>query len=124
MSGRSAAALVDDLYRIAIEQPDTVDEVLLGEWFTEAVAAVDGDRTAMKALRRATRVAIRLARRYSSRPGTFPDWRNGVDEALGSGGWEPQLDLARWAWETTPGDDTMTELRERYRAVHFVDIEE
>ena len=75
--------------------------------------------------REARRVA-RLARRlgqFWSRPemeGKQPeDWRSGVDEALGSRGWQPTLDIIRHGLETDPSPELFEEMQFRFAVVHF-----
>ena len=42
-----------------------------------------------------------------------------MDAALGAFGWEPQLDLVRWALDASPDPMTFDEVKTRFRAVHF-----
>ena len=122
MSGTVAAALVDDLWRIAIEEPDSIDDATLSEWLAEATAALDQPvaKEPAAVMRKAVRLARKLARYWQERDASsLPDWRNGVDEALGAFGWEPQLDLVRWALDASPDPMTFDEVKTRFRAVHF-----
>ncbi len=119
MSALDAAELVDALYRRAVESPGEIDDASLAEWMEEAFAAIEHDRVQAKALRAAVRLARKLAGYYSVPRATLPDWRNGIDEALGTRGWEPQLDLVRHELAVTPGPDLFAAMKERHRAVHF-----
>jgi hypothetical protein len=111
--------LVDALYRRAVETATEIDDSSLAEWMEEAFAAVGHDRDQAKALRAALRFARKLATRYVAGASHLPDWRNGVDEALGSRGWEPQLDLVRHALATSPSAELFEAMKQRHRAVHF-----
>jgi hypothetical protein len=119
VSALDAVELVDALYRRAIETPGEIDDSSLAEWMEEASAAVSHDRDQAKALRAAVRFARKLATRFGSRESHLPDWSNGVDEVLGSRGWEPQLDLVRHALTSAPAAELFAAMKERHRAVHF-----
>jgi Arc/MetJ family transcription regulator len=121
VNGSAAARRVDDLYRRAVEEPGGIDDASLGEWVAEAAELVDAtDRSVTRILRRVVRDARKLAVYWASRDASgLPDWRNGIDEALGARGWEPQLDLITAALAADPSPELFEEMRERYRAVHF-----
>lgn len=121
MSALDAAELVDGLYRRAIETPTEVDDASLAEWMEEAFEAIAHDRTQAKALRAAVRLGRKLAAYYSTPRAALPDWRNGVDEALGTRGWEPQLDLVRHELTRAPSVDLFAAMKDRHRAVHFTE---
>lgn len=122
MSALDAVALVDDLYRRAVQAADTIDDPLLAEWMEHAGEAVGFDRQQAKALRKAVRTARRLSRYWSERAGTeLPDWRNGVDEALGARGWEVHLVLVMNALDAAPDADLFEEARRLHRAVTFTE---
>ena len=69
MSGTVAAALVDDLWRIAIEEPDSIDDATLSEWLAEATAALDQPvaKEPAAVMRKAVRLARKLARYWQER---------------------------------------------------------
>lgn len=122
MSALEAAAAIDDLFRRAVESPADIHEATLTEWMAEAAEALGppGDKEGARTLRRAARLARKLAAYWQQGdPRSLPDWRNGVDEALGSRGWEPQLDLVKSALEAEPDPALFAEVGNRYRAVHF-----
>lgn len=121
MNGVEAARWVDDLYRRAVEDPEGVDEPALVDWMAEAGALVGhADKAIRRILRRVIRDARKLVAYWQSRDASgLPDWRNGIDEALGARGWEPQLDLITAALAADPTHELFEEMRERYRAVHF-----
>jgi hypothetical protein len=121
VSALDAAELVDGLYRRAIETPAEVDDASLAEWMEEAFEAISHDRTQAKALRAAVRLGRKLAFYYSVPRAALPDWRNGVDEVLGTRGWEPQLDLVRHDLTRAPSADLFAAMKERHRAVHFTE---
>ena len=83
MSALDAVELVDSLYRRAVESPTSIDESMLAEWMEEALESISHDPVQVKALRQAVRLARKMAARFELEPRRFPDWRNGVDEALG-----------------------------------------
>lgn len=122
MSVVVVASLIDDLWRRAIEDPVAIDDATLSEWLSEASAELGTPpaKEAARVLRKAVRSARKLASYWEQRDAaTLPDWRNGVDEALGALGWEPQLDLVRWGLEDSPDPATFDEVKVRFRAVHF-----
>jgi hypothetical protein len=121
VNGAAAARWVDDLYRRAVEEPDGIDDAALAEWMAGAEDLVGAvDKAIGRILRRVVRDARKLAVYWSSRDASgLPDWRNGVDEALGARGWEPQLDLVTADLAAAPTREVFEEMGERYRAVHF-----
>lgn len=119
MSAIDAVELVDALYRRAVATPAEIDDSSLAEWMEEVLAAVGHDRDQAKALRAAIRFARKLAARFAGGASHLPDWRSGVDEALGSRGWEPQLDLVRHALAALPSAELFEAMKVRHRAVHF-----
>ena len=121
MSALDAVRLVDDLYRRAVEDPSAIDDPVLAEWMEQAAETVQGDREQAKALRRAVRTARKLARYWSDRDTTLPDWRNGVDEALGGRGWAAQLELALNGLDTVPDPELFEEARRLHRSVTFTE---
>ena len=121
MSALDALELVDNLYRRAVESPAGVDESSLAEWMEEASEAISHDRVQARALRKAVRLARKLAAYFAIGRPALPDWHNGVDEVLGARGWEPQLDLVRHELATTPTGDLFAAVKERHRAVHFTE---
>ena len=124
MSGDPLAVvpLAEDLFRRSVTEPGSIDDLALEDWMGEA-AAVSGEppsKVTARAMRRCVRDARKLASYWGERdPSTLPDWRNGVDEALGSRGWEPHLDLAREALEVSPSADAFDEVKRLHRTVHF-----
>lgn len=122
MSAIEAAAAVDDLYRRAVESPDEIDDPVLVEWLADSSEMIGP--TVSKADARVLRLVVRLARKlagyWSERRGSsLPDWRNGVDEALGSRGWEAQLDLIMNALRREPDPGLFEEAKARFRAARF-----
>jgi hypothetical protein len=121
----AAAALlaaVDRLYRRAVEEAALVDDACLAGWLEDTAALLEPpvDRMMARQVRAAARRAARLARYWSRHdPDRLPDWRNGVDEVLGSAGWQPALAIARRGLELDPSPDAFREVQERFRAVHF-----
>jgi hypothetical protein len=113
--------MADRLYRRAIESPGDIDDTALAEWMGEAAEVVGNDRDLGRALRKAVRSARKLARYFGTKPAQLPDWRNGVDEALGSRGWEPQLELVRGELSASPSEEAFLEVKARHRAVHFTE---
>ncbi|HSG79410.1 MAG TPA: hypothetical protein VLD62_07520 [Acidimicrobiia bacterium] len=115
---------VDGLYERAVLDAASLDDDTLGRWLEDVAASMEPpiDREVARCLRKAARTARRLARHWTDRdPGVLPDWRNGVDDALGSLGWRVQLDLARRGLALDPDRELYEEARERYRAVHFTE---
>lgn len=122
MSDLDAVGLVDELYRRAVETPDSVDDSVLEEWMGHAAEAVRGDREQAKVLRKAVRTARKLARYWSEHDAdVLPDWRNGIDEALGGRGWQCQLDLVMNALEAAPDPELFEAAKQWQRAVLFIE---
>jgi hypothetical protein len=120
----AVVAAMDDLYRRAAADPAAVGDELLAGWLEEVLAALPRpvDKDLARQVRRAARLAGRLARywadpeRASRRPA---DWRQAVDAALGSRGWEPSLEVARLGLEAEPSPALFEEVRQRWPQVHF-----
>jgi hypothetical protein len=120
VSALRAVDLVDDLYRRAIQDPAGIDDRRLAEWMEQAGETVARDRRQARSLRAAVRTARKLARYWSQRDAaTLPDWRNGVDEALGGRGWQVQLDLVTNELDEAPSPDLFEEAKRLHRSVHF-----
>ena len=121
MSVLAAVGAIDDLYRRSVEAPASIDDAALQEWLGgvsetlgPVVAKDDG-----KVLRRVVRSARKLSTYWSSRERALPDWRNGVDEALGARAWEAQLELVMNALRRDPDPGLFDEAKARFRAARF-----
>ena len=121
MSALEAAAAVDDLYRRAVEEPSAIDDAALLDWLGEAsellgpiVPKEDG-----RVLRKVVRSARKLAAYWAGKDRRLPDWRNGVDEALGARAWEAQLDLVRNGLRRDPDPGLFADAKARFRAARF-----
>ncbi len=81
-----------------------------------------GDREQGKVLRKAVRTARKLARYWEERgPAELPDWRNGVDEALGGRGWQSHLDLVMNELGERPDPELFEEAKRLHRSVTFTE---
>jgi len=115
---------MDSLYERAAADPSAGADESLAAWLEEVLSAVQPpvDKELARQARRAARLAGRLAR-YWADPGGAPrrpaDWRQAVDAALGSRGWEPSLEVARRGLEVGPSPALFEEVRRRWRQVHF-----
>ena len=122
MSALEAAAAVDALYRQAVESPVAIDDSALAEWLTE-VSDLLGPMVAKedtRLLRRAARTARKLAAYWSTHDSaTLPEWRNGVDEALGAQGWETALGLIMNGLARDPDAGLFAEAKDRFRNARF-----
>ena len=122
MSAIKAAAAVDDLYRRAVENADEIDDPVLLDWLSDASDSLGPvvSKEDARVLRLAVRLARKLAGYWTERGGaTLPDWRNGVDEALGSRAWEVQLELVMNALERDASPDLFQAAKIRFRAARF-----
>jgi hypothetical protein len=116
-------AAMDALYEQAAADPATGSAESLAAWLEEVLAGMEpADRELAREVRRAARLAGRLARYWADpaqaarRPA---DWRQAVDGALGSRGWEPSLQVARLGLEREPSPALFEEVRRRWPQVHF-----
>jgi hypothetical protein len=122
-------AAMDALLERAAATPSSCDDELLAAWLQETLGALEPpvERALAREVRRAARLAGRLARywadpaRAAQRPA---DWRQAVDAALGSTGWEPSLEVARLGLEQAPSPALFEEVRRRWRQVHFAPWQE
>lgn len=120
MNAADVAEYIDDLYRRAVDNPEQVDDPLLMEWAEAAAGTQGNDRGRAKAIRKAIRTARKLAKYWAEHDSSgLPSWRNGVDEALGSLGWQAQLTVLRSALEAAPDPEMFEMVKQRHRAVHF-----
>jgi hypothetical protein len=115
---------LDDVYRRVIADPAGTRDADVLSWVAEALAPL-GPQVDKRVAREARRVA-RLARRLkdfwsaSERSAAVPaDWRSAVDEALGSRGWQPTLEIVRCGLESDPSPELFEEMRVRFAVVHF-----
>lgn len=115
-------AVLDRLYEGAVTDPDSWTDQAIAEAADEALSDLDGPLP--KAVARPFRAGTRRTRSLRAywvdkAPSALPDWRMGVDEALGSQGWEPSLDLAMAGLDDEPSAELFEEVRARFRLVHF-----
>ena len=111
---------IDELYASVTLEPGSWDDAAFSGWMEARADNIAGlDRDAVKILNRAVRRSQRLQRYWLSRLEGPQDWRLRVDEALGSAGWRPGLDLAEWGMRTDPDPDLFDELGRRFRATNF-----
>jgi len=119
----SVVEALDHVYERVIADPDVRDGDLLS-WVLEAVSSLEQpvDKRIAREARRVGRMARRLAE-FWTRPemeGKVPDdWRSAVDEALGSRGWQPTLDIIRFGLETDPSEELFEEMQFRFAVVYF-----
>jgi hypothetical protein len=113
-------AALDGIYERVVADPGAVRDADLLSWASEATSVLEPpvDRRVAREVRRVIRLARRLAAFWSDRPPP-DDWRSAVDEALGSRGWQPTLDLARLALDEEPSPELFEEVRFRFAVVHF-----
>jgi hypothetical protein len=110
---------LDQLFESVVQGPDEWDEHRFAEWVTERLD--DGEplgKEPSRLLQQGVRRAQRLQRYWADRPHP-PDWRMGVDEALGSAGWRVGLDLARWGLLEDPDPALYAEYARLFQAVKF-----
>jgi hypothetical protein len=119
----SVVEALDSIYERVVGDPDVRESELLS-WVNEALYTLE--RPVDKRIAREARRVARLARRlgeFWTRPeldGRAPeDWRSAVDEALGSRGWQPTLDIIRFGLETNPTEELFDEMQYRFAVVHF-----
>lgn len=116
-------AAMDALYERAAADPAAGSAEELAAWLEEVLGEIEpGDRALAREVRRAARLAGRLAGYWADpaqatrRPA---DWRQAVDAALGSRGWQPSLEVARLGLEREPSPALFEEVRRRWPQVHF-----
>jgi hypothetical protein len=119
----SYVAALDDLYRRVAAQPSDWTEREFAAWLEDLAGQYpEGiDRATARWIRRAVRQAAKLARYWSARPAAERpgDWRSAVDEALGSPGWAPSLEVARSGLEQHPDSELFDLVAARFRVVQF-----
>lgn len=119
----SVVEALDSIYERVLADPSVRESELLS-WVNEALYSLEPpvDKRITREARRVARLARRLGE-FWTRPelkGRVPeDWRSGVDEALGSRGWQPTLDIIRFGLETDPTEDLFEEMQFRFAVVHF-----
>jgi hypothetical protein len=111
---------LDGIYERVLADPAGVRDADLLSWAGEAMSTLEQpvDRRIMRDVRRVVRLARRLANFWSERSAA-EDWRSAVDEALGSRGWQPTLDLARRTLDEDPSPELFEEVQFRFAVVHF-----
>jgi len=115
---------MDALFERVAATPSACGDELLAAWLQDTLAALEPpvDKALAREVRRAARLAGRLARYWADParvPGLPADWRQAVDAALGSTGWEPSLEVARLGLEQEPSPALFEEMRRRWPQVHF-----
>ena len=116
-------AAMDSLFEQAAADPAAGSPESLAAWLEDALGGGEPpDRALAREVRRAARLAGRLARYWADpaqavrRPTAG---RQAVDAALGSRGWEPSLVVARLGLEREPSPALFEEVRRRWPQVHF-----
>ena len=111
---------IDELFESVTLEPDTWDEAAFVDWIEARSEDSESlDREAVKIVKRAVRRSQRLQRYWLAKETGPADWRMRVDEALGSAGWRPGLDLAEWGMRAHPDPELFDELGRRFRATNF-----
>ncbi len=115
---------LDDLFEQVVMDPDAWDDGRFAEWMEAAYGDGEAvDREAAKVVQRAVRRARRLQRYWVARKEGPDDWRMRVDEALGSAGWRPGLDILEWGLTLDPDPELFSAYAERFRAVKFTPLD-
>ena len=119
----SVVESLDSIYERVIADPNVRESDLLS-WVNEALYSLERpvDKRITREARRIARLGRRLAEfwRRPEMQGKAPeDWRSAVDEALGSRGWQPTLDIIRFGLETDPTPELFEEMQYRFAVVHF-----
>jgi hypothetical protein len=122
-------AALDALFASVADDPTGCGEEMLGAWLQETLGGLEPpvDRALARELRRAARLAGRMAKYWSDpeRAGRLPaDWRQAVDAALGSTGWAPSLEVARIGLDREPSPTLFAEVSRRWPLVHFAPWQE
>ena len=120
----SVVASLENDYERVIADPAGVRDGDLFSWVGEALKALEPpvDKRVAREARRVARLARRLAAFWADedRSDKIPDdWRRAVDEALGSRGWQPTLDIIRHGLDTEPSYELFEEMQFRFAVVHF-----
>jgi hypothetical protein len=115
---------LDGIYEQVVADPAGVREGDLVSSAGEALSVMEPpvDRRIAREVRRVVRLARRLAEFWSEpdRAERMPaDWRSAVDEALGSRGWQPTLEIVRLGLDGDPSPELFEETRYRFAIVHF-----
>lgn len=110
---------IDGLYASVAMAPDEWDEYRFAEWTAEHLGARPLDKEPVRLFKQGIRRAQRLQKYWMGRDAGPSDWRQRVDEALGSAGWKPALELARWGLEQDPDEALYEEYAARFQAVEF-----
>jgi hypothetical protein len=122
MTALRLLAEFDRLFERVVMDPGAWDDRAFGEW-VDAALDEPFDRDAAKIVQRALRRAQRLQRYWAAHPGGPADWRMRVDEALGSAGWRPGLDILEWGLSVEPDPELFDAYAERFRAVKFTPLD-
>lgn len=109
---------IDALYEIAVTAGLSADDAAV--WL-EDLAVEPPPRSALRHLRSAVRLSLKLAAFWSDPPPGVPDatdWRTKVDIALGAKAWRPGLDLTMSELKQSPSLELFDEVGLRFRLVH------
>ena len=120
-AGLTLLESLDHLFEQAVSDPDACDDATIASVAADVLnsLAEPPPREVVRAFNAGLRRARRLRTYWATRDVEPPDWRMGVDEALGTQGWQPGLDLAKAALEAQPQPELFEEVKDRYRRVHF-----
>ncbi len=112
--------VLDDVYRIAVTEPETWSEDAAARWATDALIE-QPSRAVARHVRAVLRMSVKLAAFWREPPPGVPDdgdWTARVDVAFGARAWRPLLEVARTGLEAHPDAELFEEVKERFRVVH------
>ncbi|MBT8211948.1 MAG: hypothetical protein KJN71_02250 [Acidimicrobiia bacterium] len=115
MSYSGVVASLERLYESAVMAPHEFDVALAAEDLFETVP----DREVAKRIRRAMRVAVKLAGFWQGRSDDEPDWVRRVDEASGAPAWRPLLEVAQLGLDANPSADLFDLVKRLFPVVHY-----
>ena len=115
MSHVGVVGSLERMYESAVMAPGDFDAAMIAEDIFEQVS----EREVAKRVRRAMRVAVKLAGFWDGRADDEPDWVRRVDQASGAPAWRPLLEVAQLGLDADPSPEVFELVKRLFPVVHY-----
>ena len=115
MTHVSLVRSLERMYESAVMEPEAFE----AEARAEELFSLVEDREQAKRVRRALRVAMKLAAFWQQSSDPEPDWVRRVDQASGPPAWRPLLEIAQLGLDVAPDAEVFELVQRLFPVVHY-----